>query len=384
MRRISHRHGITWVDRVRSPLALLVMLTLVFSLTSCSGENFLLKSEEEEVVVGSVVDEVQEDRVGLPAVPASTPGPKMISNSDADRAFGIDGILAGPRAFGAEPFCLQLADADGDGQMEWVGLRELHGKDSVGISGFVLDGDRLYPLGRPRGYDSEDPAAGITIGERPICDLTIEDINLDGAIEIVARGQARDGSQQLAIFIWDGTDSYPLLASFGGSAGVRLTDDNGDGLQDIVVENDVSPGIILGEVSLWNGSRYARARSQYAIPDDYHGPLSLDTADLTLIAFYLQLDQRSLITAYQLLSPAQQERQEYRNFVLSVAAVKRFRLGELEEVVSNEENLTILKGSLITEVASGLSTERQEFYGEWQLKQLDAGWRIAGISLTAK
>ena len=383
MRRISHRHGTTWIDWIRSPLAWLVMLALLFSLTSCSGENFLLKSEEEEVVVSSVVDEVQEDSAGLPAVTTGTPNPKMISDSDADRAFGIDGILAGPRAFGAEPFCLQLADADGDGQMEWIGLRELHAKDSAGISGFVLDGDRLYPLGRPRGYDSEDPAAGITIGERPICDLTVEDINLDDVLEIVARGQARDGSQQLAIFTWDGTDSYPLLASFGGSAGVRLTDDNGDGMQDIVVENDVSPGIILEEISLWNGSRYVRARGQYAIPDGYLGPLSLDTAELTLIAFYLQLDQRNLTTAYQFLSPALQERQEYRDFVLSVAAVKRFRLGELEEVV-NEENLTILKGSLITEVASGAPTERQEFYGEWQLKQLAAGWHIAGISLTAK
>ena len=294
--------------------------------------------------------------------------------------FNIEQLLAGPRAYGADPFCLQQADVDDDGSMEWIGLREVYDADSVGgVSGFVLDGDDFYPLG----VETDIPS-GLVVGDRLRCDVRVVDANGDGTSDIAIAGQSNADLHTLALFTWNAEiGNYRLLGSFGGVAGVELNDEDRDGALDVTTWNCAGPGVALREVSRWENAGYLFSRSYYAAASDCQGDFSPETAKLALIVYYVSLDQRDLESAYQFLSATAQERQPYKDFVLSIAAVRRYYLGEFTEVSQDGEDV-IVRAPLVTERVAGNAITRTQFAGEWHLRQTDAGWRIDQTLLSAQ
>jgi len=288
----------------------------------------------------------------------------------------IDPLLADWRAVGMEPFCLQLADTDGDGQKEWLGLIEGRGGDVVGIRGFVLDGGRLNMLGG----QGTGMTGGVTLGDDPVCQASVRDLNADGLVEIAVAGQRQDGSKQLSIFVWDDAGSYRLIAQLGGSERADLVDDDHNGVAEIVVANRFGPGVWLEEVSAWDGRQYIASSSRYVQAPAFQGALPSSTPEQALIGFYLSLQRRDMAAAYEYLSPAMRQRQGYEPFLLSAAAVERFDLGEVHQREPAGETVAFTGPLQIHKIANGKS-QQERYTGEWRLAQTETGWRIDAISL---
>lgn len=296
-------------------------------------------------------------------------------------AQALNAFLSGPRAFGVEPFCLQLVDTDGDGEREWLGLFELVPLGGTGIAGFVLDGDQMYALGK----SANAPAAegqdfGTLLSETPVCQVQVQDVTGDGLVEILVRGLSQAGQHQLSIFSWSRNDAYILLASFGGDAGVELMDWEQDGLPEIVTMQNVWDGVVLQEISRWDGMAYRFDRSVYAPASEFAGPLPADGPEQALVAYYLHLSRRDFRTAYDMLSAEMQSRQDYRAFLLSMAGVRSFWLGELSPP-AQEGDMLVFQAPLWMEAVESGQPIRRVYRGEWRVGQEQGVWKIFSISL---
>jgi hypothetical protein len=363
-------HNVSRLHRVKAPYRLRpgVVLILAGALTVLALSLTACKSVLPLATATPAVTRATEDAATPTAEPTAPP----------ELMFDIDRLLAGPRAYGADPFCLQLADTDADGELEWVGLRTMYAEESTGVvSGFVLDGDNFYPLGAASGNGAGD----LIVGNRPHCDVSVEDLNGDGSADIAFAGQSDAGAHSLVIFSWNEGEEYQLLGSFGGTAGVELDDDDGDGIPDVVTRNCVAPGVALKEVSRWEGAAYRFSRNYYDEVPDCVGDSAPDRPDQVLIAYYLMLNRRELETAYGLLSESAQMRQPYRDYVLSIAAVRRYYLGQIDDL-SMVGDEAIIRGLLLTEHATGGSISRTAYAGEWHLRRVETDWRIEQILLS--
>ncbi|MGQ9667171.1 MAG: hypothetical protein ACUVWB_07640, partial [Anaerolineae bacterium] len=259
-----------------------------------------------------------------------TPSAQTMPTPAPLSAQAMNAFLSGPRAFGAEPFCLQLTDTDGDGEREWLGLFELVPLGGSGVAGFVLDGSQMYPLGQSAdAQPPTDPSSWTLLSELPACQVQVQDVTGDGLVEILVYGASQADQHQLSIFSWNRHDAYPLVASFGGAAGVALEDLEQDGLPEVVTMQYLWEGVILREISRWDGVAYRFDRSVYAAAPEAVGPLPADTPEQSLVAYYLNLSRRDYRAAYDLLSAELHSRQDYKAFLLSAAGVRSLQLGEL-------------------------------------------------------
>jgi len=310
------------------------------------------------------------------ATVAATPRPTTPTPVATVSLPSIDPLLSSWRAAGMEPFCLQLADTDGDGQKEWLGLIEGRGGEVVGIRGFVLDDGRLHMLGG----QGESAASGATLGDDPLCQLSVRDLNADGLAEIAAAGQRQDGSKQLSVFVWDEAGAYRLVAQFGGSERAELQDDDRNGVAEVVVANRAGPGVALEEISAWDGRQYVSSFSRYVQAPAFQGVLPSGTPEQALIGFYLSLQRQDMAAAYEFLSPAMRQRQGYEPFLLSAAAVARFDLGEVRRGEPAGDAVTLTGPLQVHKIANGRA-QQERYSGEWRLLQTEAGWRIDAVSL---
>lgn len=298
-------------------------------------------------------------------------------------AQAMNAFLSGPRAFGVEPFCLQLADTDGDGEREWLGLFELVPLGGSGVAGFVLDGSQMYPLGQSANAQPQaDPSSWALLSELPVCQVQVQDVTGDGLVEILVYGVSQAAQHQLSIFSWNRGDAYPLVASFGGAAGIELTDLEQDGLPEVVTMQYLWDGVILQEISRWDGMAYRFDRSVYAVAPETLGPLPADTPEQSLVAHYLNLSRRDYRAAYDLLSAELQSRQDYKAFLLSAAGVRSLWLGELS-LPAQEGEALIFQAPLWMEAVENGRPIRRVFRGEWRVGQEQGRWKILGISLQA-
>lgn len=307
--------------------------------------------------------------------PQAMPTPAPMS------AQAMNAFLSGPRAFGVEPFCLQLVDTDGDGEREWLGLFELVPLGGTGAAGFVLDGDQMYSLGRAADMPAQD-SYGTLVSELPICQVQVQDVTGDGLVEILVRGLSQAGQHQLSIFSWNQNDSYPLLASFGGDAGIELMDLDQDGVPEIITMQSVWDGVVLQEISRWDGVAYRFEKSVYALASDAVGALPAGTPEQCLVSYYLNLERRDYRSAYELLSAEMQARQDYKAFLLSAAGVRDLQLGEVSPP-AQEGDVLIFQAPLWMDAVENGRLIRRAYRGEWRLGQEQGTWKILSISLHA-
>jgi hypothetical protein len=284
------------------------------------------------------------------------------------------------RVAGVEPYCLQRADVNNDGEQEWVGLAEARDVTSSRVVGFVQQGASLLPLG-PGASAGDLASKAFVVADVPSCEVLIRDVNIDGLAEILVFGDRADGSRQLSIFAWDGKGAYGLLASFAGS-GVRIEGLSADSAATITVRNRLSLGVLLEETSGWSGKSFVSIGSRYISDADYAGSYPTGTAEQALIAFYLNLQRRDLASAYKLLSPAMRQRQTYDQFIQSVAGVGSFELGQISVVQSDAAQAT-LRAALILRSVSDAQASVEPFAAEWRMVRTEAGWRVDGVSLVS-
>jgi len=340
-----------------------------------------LESATPSAGAGTIAEQVG----AVPAEPTATEERALSSQAMPTpapmSAQAMNAFLSGPRAFGVEPFCLQLADTDGDGEREWLGLFELVPLGGTGAAGFVLDGDQMYLLGRTADMQGQDNS-GTLVSELPVCQVQVQDVTGDGLVEILVHGLNQAGQHQLSIFSWNRSDAYPLLASFGGDAGVELMDLDRDGLPEIITVQNLWDGVVLQEISRWDGVAYRFERSVYALASDAVEVLPADTPEQCLVSYYLNLERRDYRSAYERLSAEMQARQDYKAFLLSVAGVRDLWLGEVSPP-AQEGDVLVFQAPLWMEAVENGRPIRRAFRGEWRVGQEQGAWKILSISLHA-
>lgn len=340
-----------------------------------------LESATPSAGAGTIVEQLR----AAPAEPTAT-GERTLSSQAMPTpapmsAQAMNAFLSGPRAFGVEPFCLQLADTDGDGEREWLGLFELVPLGGTGAAGFVLDGDQMYLLGRAADGQGQDNY-GTLVSELPVCQVQVQDVTEDGLVEVLVRGLSQAGQHQLSIFSWNRNDAYLLLASFGGNAGVELMDLDQDGLPEVVTAQNLWDGVVLQEISRWDGVAYRFERSVYALASDAVEALPADTPEQCLVSYYLNLERRDYRSAYEMLSAEMQARQDYKAFLLSAAGVRDLWLGEVSPP-AQEGDVLVFQAPLWMEAVENGRPIRRAFRGEWRIGQEQGTWKILSISLHA-
>ncbi len=309
--------------------------------------------------------------------PQAVPTPAPMSAQE------LNAFLSGPRAFGVEPFCLQLVDTDGDGEREWLGLFELVPLGGTGAAGFVLDGDQMYLLGKSAdAHAAEGQDFGTLLSEAPVCQVQVQDVTGDGLVEILVRGLSQAGQHQLSIFSWNRNDAYALLASFGGDAGVEVMDLEQDGLPEIVTIQALWDGVVLREISRWDGMAYRFDRSVYGLAAEFAGSLPANGPEQALVSYYLNLSRRDFQAAYDTLSTEMRSRQDYKAFLLSAAGVRDFWLGELSPP-AQEGDVLLFQALLWMEAVENGRLIRRAYRGEWRVGQEQGAWKIFSISLHA-
>jgi hypothetical protein len=278
-------------------------------------------------------------------------------------------------ALGVEPLCLRWEDADGDGGLEWVGMY-LRPGDPPELTGFVLDGETWHDL-RPL----EDEELGL--GQYPTCDLTLRDINADGRVEILIRGYAEDAVELLHIFVWDGTQYWPL-AWFEGPAGIRLANEDGDLADEVIVSYKAGDGLRWDAIHTWDGTHYAWTWERYGwlFLDRPHA-YPTDTPENVVISFYLALDDRDLPRAFALLSSATKASQTYEQWAAGFATTVAVEVGAVHELPGTESAPT----TLVAAQVRAYDNEGGRIVGklwdvEWTLAQTVDGWRLQSASMT--
>lgn len=302
------------------------------------------------------------------ATPPPTPDPDTLLAS-AERQLG----QLTTRAAGASLLCFRHADLDADGQPEWVALTHA-GSDPARLDAFVLDAETFYPL-EPAYPEPGGPDVGL--GEYPVCEMEIRDVNVDGVPEIAIFGHARDNETLLHLFAWD-EDGYVRLGHFAGDAGVRFADADGDPEEEIEVGYRVrgAPELAWFVVHTWEEETYGWTSDYYdwyftARPHAYptHRP------DYTVIAYYLALDDRDLPGAYALLDPA--SRSAYEPWALGYATTVQVRAGGVHTVPGTETASSARVTAMVTawDNEEGVIIGRQ-WNVTWTAVAADAGWRL--------
>ena len=306
----------------------------------------------------------------------ATPFPTTDPNTLLASAEQARGRLAA-RAGDASVVCFRHQDLDADGQPEWVALTHRAG-DPPRLEAFILDSSTFYDL-EPAYPEPSGPDVGL--GEYPVCEIEIRDVNVDGIPEIAIFGHARDQESILHLFAWD-EDAYVRLGRFAGDAGVRFADADGDAEAEIEVGYRVrgAPALAWFVVHTWEEGTYGWTSDYY---DWYFStrPHTYPTQrpDYAVIAYYLALDDRDLPGAYALLDPA--SRGPYETWALGYATTVQVRTGGVHTVPGTETASSAQVTAMVTawDNDQGVIIARHwnvtwtvaAANGEWRLQQAE-------------
>jgi hypothetical protein len=297
-----------------------------------------------------------------------TPDPNALLASAA-REFAQLETQAGE----ASLVCFRHQDLDADGQPEWVALTH-RGADPARLDAFVLDDSAFYVL-EPAYPEPGGPDVGL--GEYPVCEVEIRDVNVDGIPEIAVFGHARENESLLHLFAWDG-EGYVRLGHFAGDAGIRFTDADGDAEEEIEVGYRVrgAPALAWFVVHTWEEGTYGWTSDTY---DWYFAtrPHTYPTnrPDYAVIAYYLALDDRDMPGAYGLLDPA--SRSDYETWALGYATTVQVRAGGVHTIPGTETASTAQVTGMITawDNEAGVIVGRQ-WNVTWSVVSTAEGWRL--------
>ncbi|GEM_PF-418808 len=305
----------------------------------------------------------------------ATLSPTATPDLDAARATAVAG-LAGLEAVAADAHlvCLRYEDTDSDGEPEWLALFHRAGPDGGRLSAYVLDGPASFELApaRPKPGSPE-----VGLGEYPVCDLQVRDLNLDGTPDIAIFGHAADNRTLLHLFTWDGTH-YLRLGVFAGDAGVTLTDDDGDLTEEVREGYRVraAPDLAWYAIYTWRHGAYGWTTDYY---DWYFTdrPQSYPThrPEYAVISFYLALNDRDLLRAYELLDP--DTRESYEDWALGYATLMRVRVGSVHPIPDTLTETHARVAAMVTtwHNEEGVVVGRL-WDTEWNVVRAPEGWRL--------
>ncbi len=228
------------------------------------------------------------------------------------------------QAAGIQPLCVRAEDTDDDGSLEWLGLYQRPG-DPPELRAFVLDGEDWHELA-----PLDDETYGL--GVHASCDVAVRDTNLDGRSEVLIWGHARTSIDLLHIYVWDGA-GYALLAPFEGPAGIRVADEDGDLVEEVIVAYKHGSDRVWEVVHTWDGANYGWTsdRFDWFYPDRPH-VYRTHTPEDTVISFYLAIDDGDIPAAYRLLSGDAQAAQPYESWALGYVTTIGAEVGGVSEL----------------------------------------------------
>jgi len=298
------------------------------------------------------------------AAPLRTPAPTL------NPTVVVDTIERGRESISArdiDPLCLQWMDADDDGAREWVGLY-LEPGDPARLLGFVLDNGDWHALQPPAGESA-------TMGRFPTCTLRIEDVNADGRTEILVEGHEQENVDLLHIFVWE-DGRYGLLASFGGDAGIDISDIDGDMTAEIITRWDAGSDMTWEAVHTWDGSHYAWTWERYGwlYPDHPHLYVTDQPRDV-LISFYLALSGRDLPGAYDLMSSEARGEQSYSEWAAGFDTTLEVEVGSVRELERVEDRARVTALVRAYDNAEGYVIGRL-WDVTWTVVREAGGWRL--------
>jgi hypothetical protein len=265
-----------------------------------------------------------------------------------------------------DPLCLRWEDADDDGEPEWLGLY-LRPAEPPRLEGFVRDGEDWHLLTSP-GDNGEG------LGTYATCEMEVSDINADGRTEVLIWGHTA-GADLLHIFIWS-DETYRLLASARGDAGIGLEETNGDLAQEIVARYEAGDGLAWEQVHTWDGTHYGWTWERYSwLYADYPHAYPTHTPARAVISFYLALDDRDLPTAYELLSATARADQSYEAWAAGFDTTLSVEVGTVNEL---ERAGTAAKVTALVRSYDNVDgyVVAKLWDVNWSVTQADGAWRL--------
>lgn len=317
-----------------------------------------------------------------PAAPTSTPAPTATATPTPfptpNPALALAEATAGLARVRAQVedgrlLCVRYEDLNANGEPEWLALvyQEV---DPPRLSAFVIDGNTPYPL------TPTQPAPGrpdVGLGQYPVCDLEIRDLNANGVPEIAIFGHADNNEMLLHLFSWDG-GHYRRLGYFGGNAGIRIQETEGDLSAEIWegYQDRFAPELAWYVIHTWRDGSYGWTSNRYAWyalnrPQSYptHRP------QYAVISFYLALNDRDMPGAYELLTA--QEGRDYASWALGYATTVQVYVGGVHAISGTVTENSARVAAMVTawDNEGGVIIGRL-WSTEWSTVRTAAGWRL--------
>lgn len=215
------------------------------------------------------------------------------------------------------------------------------------------------------------------LGETPYADLTARDLNGDGAAELAVIGGVGAHSSLLRIFKWNGA-GYGLVEEFFGDSGVRLSDLDGDGIDEVIVGIRHYDRAQTREDTImrWTGTSYTPTQTRWGFT--FEDPAFRDYPEAAVLQYYLSIQQHDYRAAWDLLGPGMRSGQSFESFVQGFATTQDVRVEDLE--VTREDAASATVRVEISSLERDGSTNR--YAGTWIGDRAAAGWRLGGAYIT--
>lgn len=276
---------------------------------------------------------------------------------------------------GKQLICLRYEDLNADGLAEWFALT--HQNDTLpNLQAVILDENTNYIL------EPAQPKPGIPdvgLGQFPVCDIALKDINLDGKTEIAIFGHTQDNETLLHLFAWDAANhQYERLGYFSGDAGVKIVETDGDLALEIWEGYRVheAPALSWYVIHTWQDQAYGWTTDRY----DWYSqerPYAYPThrSDFAVISYYLALNDRDLPGAYDLLMP--QARTNYDTWASGYATTMRLDVGGVHIVPSDASPGRALIAAMVSSYDNEGGTVIKRLWNiEWDTALTEQGWRL--------
>jgi hypothetical protein len=306
--------------------------------------------------------------------PVATYAPSQLR---AAASAGLDRIIIATE--GRHLICLRYEDLDTDGSPEWLALT--HQQDTPpNLQAFILDETSSYIL------EPAQPKPGIPdvgLGQFPVCQIVLRDINLDGQTEIAIFGHTQDNETLLHLFHWDIQEAqYARLGYFSGDAGVLLVETDGDLALEIWEGYRIqeAPSLTWYVIHTWQDQTYGWTSDRFDWyfqdrPQAYpsHAP------DFAVIAFYLALNDRDIPGAYELL--LSQSRANYETWALGYATTLRIDIGGAHIIPNSASANRARVAAMVTAYDNENGTIIKRLWNvEWDTVLTEQGWRLVTSS----
>lgn len=309
--------------------------------------------------------------------PEPSPTPPPLPTLEArDLLASIDYAAARIEQAAETPIvCMRHEDTDADGEAEWFALTQLAG-DPGRMDGYILDGETLYKL------EPAMPKPGVAdvgLGQFPVCDVFLRDMNLDGQPELGIYGHTVKNETLLHLFVWDkAQETYRRLGYFSGDAGVHVVNVDGDLAEEIWegYRDRNAPDLAWYVIHTWRDGTYGWTSDRYDWyyrdrPQTYptHAP------EYVVISYYLALGERDMATAYGLFAASQQP--EYAEWAVGYATTLKVSVGDAHVIPAESDENNARVTAMVTAWDNDLGAITGRLWNvEWSVVNTSDGWKL--------